>query len=302
MKRVSTATAVVLALAAAISAAPTAQQQPPATEVYLASLEPGGGLHTWTNISNSLGYDNQPSFLRDSSGVLFSSNRDGKQTDIYRYDIAGKALSQLTKTAEPEYSPLVTADGRTFSVIRVEPGNVQRLWRFDPDGSNPRVVFEDIKPVGYHVWIGLTQVALFILGSDGAPATLQVADTTTGRARVVATGIGRSLLRRPGYGWITFMTTNPRMIREFHVDKPDAAIDLVTPLANSQDAVWLTPDQLLMASGTKISMWKTGASSWTPWDDTGVPRIASPITGPITRMAVSPDGKWLAFVAEPVAK
>ena len=46
------------------------------------------GTGPWINISNSPGYDNQPSFLPDSSAVLFSSNRDGKQTDIYRYDIA----------------------------------------------------------------------------------------------------------------------------------------------------------------------------------------------------------------------
>ena len=91
----------------ALLSAPPSQQQPPATEVYLRAMQ---GTSPWLNISNSPGYDNQPSFLPDSSAVLFSSNRDGKQTDIYRFDIASrtdgpKALTQLTKTTEAEYSP-----------------------------------------------------------------------------------------------------------------------------------------------------------------------------------------------------
>ena len=167
-----------------------AQQAPPATEVFYATVSNAAGIESIVNISNNPGYDNQPSFLPDGSAILFSSNRDGKQTDIYRYDIATKTLTQLTKTPEAEYSPTVTPDKRTFSVIRVEADGTQRLWRFDLDGSNPRLVLENVKPVGYHVWLDATHLALFVLGS---PATLQVADTTTGTAEVVSTGIGRTL-------------------------------------------------------------------------------------------------------------
>ena len=49
-------------------------------------------------------------FLPDGSGLLFTSNRDGKQTDIYRYDIASARCHQVTRTPESEYSPLVTPD------------------------------------------------------------------------------------------------------------------------------------------------------------------------------------------------
>src|SRR5207342_1635807 len=70
-------------LAAASLSATAPQQAPPATEVFLATLDPSAGVTSWMNISNSPGYDNQPSFLPDSSAILFSSNRDGKQMDIY---------------------------------------------------------------------------------------------------------------------------------------------------------------------------------------------------------------------------
>ena len=106
-----------LAFAAFGAIDPVAQTQaPPATEIYLAPFTAGEAKTTQigiitiersgvsvgkaVNITNNPGYDNQPFFLPDSSGVLFSSNRDGKQNDIYRYDIATKAVTQLTHTPE----------------------------------------------------------------------------------------------------------------------------------------------------------------------------------------------------------
>src|SRR5262245_5773165 len=185
-----------LLVAAGTLSATSAQQQPPATEVYLATLDPSAGVTSWINISNSPGYDNQPSFLPDSSAVLFSSNRDGKQMDIYRYDIATKAVKQLTNTVDSEFSPTVTPDGKTFSVIRQAAADgTQLLVRYDlATGAHHSVVFENVKPVGYHAWMDPTHVAMFILGAQGQPATLQIGDTATGTAKTVASGIGRSIL------------------------------------------------------------------------------------------------------------
>jgi dipeptidyl aminopeptidase/acylaminoacyl peptidase len=285
-----------LPVAAAMFVPAPVQQQPPATEVYLAALPPSsGGVLQWSNISNSPGYDNQPSFLPDSSGVLFSSNRDGKQTDIYRYDIASKKLTQITNTPEAEYSPTVTPDRKTFSAVRVEADNAQRLWRFNLDGSNPQVILENVKPVGYHAWIDDTHLALFILGAgNGAPATLQIADTRTGTATVAVTGIGRSLLIRPKTGTISYLATSetPRVLKELD-PKTGTSATLIAPLEGSQDCAWLPDGRLIMAKATTISVWKPGATAWEAFADVGA-------TGPggINRLAVSPDGKWLAFVAE----
>lgn len=294
----------------ALSAAPR-QTPPPATEVYLAPLTtgatPGFGIGPWINISNNAGYDNQPSFLPDSSGLLFSSNRDGKQTDIYRYDSASKKLSQVTSTPESEYSPTVTPDRRTFSVIRVEADNTQRLWRFDLDGSNPRLVLENVKPVGYHAWIDDTHLALFVLGSGNAPATLQLADTTTGLATVAVTGIGRSILIRPGKGTVSYLATGetPRVFKELD-PKTGATTTLIAPVEGSQDCAWLPDGRLLMARGTAISAWAPGSTTWSQFFNPAIVdwvlEAVPPPVANITRIAVSPDGKWLAFVAEPVAK
>lgn len=290
-------------LLASVTLGSSPQQAPPATEVFLSALM-GAGAGVWINISNSPGYDNQPSFLPDSKAVLFASNRDGKQTDIYRYDIADSRLTRLTSTPESEYSPTMTPDGRTFSVVRVEADGTQRLWRFNLDGSNPRLVLENVKPVGYHAWIDETHLALFVLGGNGVPATLQVADTATGTAETVATGIGRSVLVRPRAGTISFMTTGDRRMLKEYDPKTRATTDLVVPLEGSQDAVWV-PDgrQIWMANGTVIHSatlvnqrtlgWGEQMQLTTHVQDTTRPRVRS-----ITRMAISPDGRWLAFVAE----
>jgi dipeptidyl aminopeptidase/acylaminoacyl peptidase len=291
---------------ALLFAPPSTQQQPPATEVYVRPLQ---GTSSWLNISNSPGYDNQPSFLPDSSAVLFSSNRDGKQTDIYRYDIASRVLTQLTKTVDSEYSPLVTPDGKGFSVIRqAAADSTQLLVRYDLDGSNARVLLEDVKPVGYHAWIDATHVALYILGGQGQPATLQIADTTTGKAEIVATGIGRSILIRPG-GTVSFITTGQgRWVKEWDPKTRQIAA-IFEPLENSQDAAWTDRNTLLMASGTAITEIRRSENAAVPGimingkrftftSDPADPK--SPPVANITRLAVSPNGQWLAFVAEPV--
>jgi len=260
------------------------------------------------NISNSPGYDNQPSFLPDSSAILFSSNRDGKQTDIYRYDIAGKTLKQLTNTPDSEYSPTVTPDGQTFSVIRQAAADgTQLLVRYDlATGAHHSVVFENVKPVGYHAWIDATHVAMFILGSgNDAPATLQVGDTTTGKAEVVATGIGRSILIRPASRTVSFITAGQsRMVKEFD-PRTATTKDLIVPYENSQDAAWTPGGVLVMAANQTIAMWRSG---WTEWrtlamirgDSPSVSDGAQPMVRSVTRMAFSRDSKWMAFVAEPM--
>ena len=287
-----------------------AQQSPPATEIYVSPLSTIGGRPTvgpWTNISNNPGYDNQPSFLPDSTDLLFSSNRDSQQTDIYRYDISTKALTQVTRTTESEYSPTVTPDRRTFSVIRVETDNTQRLWRFDLDGANPRLVLENIKPVGYHAWIDSTHLALFILDANGAPATLQIADTAAGTADIVETNIGRSILIRPGRGTVSFVAPAqaPRFVKEF--DPRSRAVTTLAPAVDGgQDCAWLPDGRLLMARGQTISIWTPGQTEWSALAtidaaSPGAPAGLSTIDQ-IARLAVSPDGKWLTFVAEPHAR
>jgi hypothetical protein len=298
-----------LAIALTVQAA-----SPPAdTEVYLAPLTVKGRsveIGPPVNISNSPGYDNQPSFTPDGSAVLFTSVRGQQKPDpanaaatgseIYRYDIGQGRLSQVTHTAESEYSPTVTPDGRHISVIRVEADGTQRLWRFAIDGTTPEVLLRDVKPVGYHAWAGEKVLALFVLGQQGQPATLQIADSATGQAQIAATGIGRSIQRMPG-GGVSFVSRGtaaagqkpPLTISELNpATRQVAPLVNVPPGAADVDTAW-TPDGLLLVSVQgQLFGWRKGEAALSPAADLAAIGLRS-----ASRIAVSPKGDRIAIVA-----
>jgi Tol biopolymer transport system component len=265
---------------------------PPGTDIWLARLA-AAGLEPPINITNRAGYDNQPSFTPDGKGILFTRS-DGTQTDIYLYDFTSRASepARVTSTPESEYSPTVTPDGQGMSVIRVEADGTQRLWRFTRDGQNPTLVLRDVKPVGYHAWGPDGQLALFILGGNQKPNTLHVADSRTGRSRVVASGIGRSMHRIPGRDTISVLHIEgeTRTIKELDL-KTRTLKPIVRALEGAEgDYVW-TPDGTILMSNGKTLMRSKG-SDWLPAADLAALGLEG-----ASRLAVSPDGRWLALVA-----
>jgi dipeptidyl aminopeptidase/acylaminoacyl peptidase len=280
---------------------------PPDTEIFLASLSASSfatatplTLGQPVNITSNPGYDNQPSFTPDGRSVLFTSIRGGTQTDIYRYDIAAGLVARVTDTPESEYSPTVTPDGAHISVIRVEADGTQRLWRFTIGGAQPELVLTDVKPVGYHAWADDHTLALFVLGQ---PATLQLADTTTGKADVLARNIGRTIQRIPGGGTISFVEragggregTGPKLwIREL-----DPKTRRVTPLvaavpgATESYYAWTPDGWLLTAEKDVLYGWRRGQAEWSRLADLALLGLHG-----VSRLAVSPSGDRIALVTQ----
>lgn len=275
----------------------------PATDIYLVQLTAGlSSMKTAKPVPISVapGYDNQPMFSADGRRLLFATNRDGKQIDIYQYDRDANRASQLTDTAENENSPTYLPDGvgdrGGFSVVRTEPDRTQRLWRFDALGRNPHVVLTEVKPVGYHAWIDAQHVILFVLGQ---PATLQIADIRTGRAEVAAANIGRSLHRIPGTLSGSFVQREAS--GEFWVKRIDLTSKKIDPLVKAvdgsadRDMAWM-PDgrTILMSAGPKIFATTAGTSGAAAWTD--VFDASAHNLGAVSRLAVSPQGDAVAIV------
>jgi hypothetical protein len=282
----------------------SALQGPPSTDIWLARLT-DEGIEQPINITNRPGYDNQPSFTPDGKGILFTRST-GQHTDIFLYDFTSRntAATQVTDTQESEYSATVTPDGLGISVIRVEPGpatfpgqqGIQRLWRFTRDGKNPTLILKDVQPVGYHAWGPLDSaqgnagglLALYVLGK---PNTLQVADSRTGRSRIVARNIGRSIHRIPGRDTISVLHIEGtvRTIKEL-----DLSTRTLKPIVRAIDSAdgdyaWTPNGAILMSNGKELMKWKGG--EWAKFADLA----ALGLTG-ASRLAVSPDGTWLALV------
>jgi WD40-like Beta Propeller Repeat len=297
----------------AIAVAGQVATPPPDTEVFLASLSTRDGkveIGKPVNISKSAGYDNQPSFTPDGAAILFTSVRGDRKpdpansaatgSDIYRYDIASGRVSQVTNTPEAEYSPTVMPDGRHISVIRVEADGTQRLWRFTMEGKEPDLVLRDVKPVGYHAWASSSLLALFVLGQQGQPATLQLADSRTGESQIVATGIGRSIQKIPAAG-VSFVQRTVAAEGQrpvLTISELDPATRQTRPLvpapagATEADTAW-APDGLLLATvGGQVYAWRRGEAEMRPVADLQLGLRA------ITRLAISPKGDRIALVAQ----
>jgi hypothetical protein len=284
------------------------QAAPPSTDVFLAELSIKDGKITVgkpENISNSPGYDNQPFFTPDGRAVLFTSDRASSQMEIYTYDLAARGISRLTNTPESEYSPTVTPDGRHLSVIRVEADGTQRLWKFTSDGQNPSLVLTDVKPVGYHAWLDDSTLVLFVLGQQGQPATLQVANIGSGQAQIVTRNIGQSIAKIPGGGVSFVQQAGEGDARTLTITKVNTQGGKVvtTPLtpavagARQAHVAWTPDGTLLMAHDGTLHAWKQGESGWRAVADLDALGLRN-----VTRLAVSPKGDRLAIVAVPSAE
>jgi hypothetical protein len=273
---------------------PVPSSAAPSTDIYLYRFSRFPLGSQVFNITNRIGYDNQPSW--DGNSRIYYTSQSAGQTDIYVIDFQSSRIDQVTATSESEYSAALTPDGAAIAVVRVERDSTQRLWRFPKDKSAPSVLLPDIKPVGYFAWLDSTRLALFVLGS---PNTLQIADTRTGKGTVVTTNIGRSLQRVPGGRRASYIhrvgsrwmleTVDPDLRANGTFD-----VDTITALPDSADyVVWRSPTELYTAAGSRLFRMRLPEKVWVLVEDLSGKGIRR-----ISRMALSPDGSRMALVAD----
>jgi dipeptidyl aminopeptidase/acylaminoacyl peptidase len=286
---------------------PSPAPTPPDTEIFVVAMTTSAGKLEFgepANATKHAGYDNQPSFMPDGQSFLFTSQREGDQTDIFRYDLKTGATTQLTRTPEGEYSPTLMPGGKFFSVVRVEPDKTQRLWKFPlAGGSVASLVLENVKPVGYHLWLDERTLALFVLGDEKTkqPNTLQLVTLKKGAPTAIEvstlhTNVGRSLQRVPRRDAFSFVhKTAPDEWLIKIIDLREHRTELLTKtLPGSEDLAWLPDGSLLMAQDSKLFRFDPAREhSWQQVADFAAAGLRK-----ITRIAVSPKGDRLALVAQ----
>jgi hypothetical protein len=278
------------------------------TDIWLVDLETSAdsiSLGEPVNITPRRGYDNQPKFLLDGSGLLFSvgvvDEEKKMHTDIYLHDLASGEQRQMTDTEEAEFSPIPMPTGRGFSVVRGEGDGASRLWFVDDQSDNSEVILPDAVGVSYYNWIDANRLVLLM----GAPESdekeapwvmkLQIGYVNYGEVRPIIDmpKFSRALQVKPGTNSLTLL----REIDEEEVELSLLDLDsleftsLVKPRAGShfRDFVWTEDPFLLMADGKVI--FRLVDDDWVMVRD-----YSDVLPGPITRLAVRPDNKQLAMV------
>ncbi len=305
--RIRLAIAVAVVMCWTIFPAPSPAQD--ATDIYLASIivtEDGLGLEDVRNLTAREAYDNQPAFSADGSVLYYTrETRSGEssQTDIWRIELQGDAKHSepgpVFETVESEYSPTLIPGENALSVIRVEGDGSQKLWRMPLDGKKPSRILDRVQPVGYHAWCD-DELVLFVLAE---PHELQRvrADQSTNLGRVVAKDIGRALKKIPAQDAFSFVHKSVDGKDGWWIQKLDVETDQITPLIRAfdgrEDFTWSPGGKLWMADGAKVFRWCPACGEgWWPVADLTEHGFKT-----ITRMAISPDGSRLAFVAEHTA-
>jgi hypothetical protein len=279
---------------ACFPASAIAQSDPPGNDIFLAPLFLEGNTVTVgrpVNVTARAGYDNQPFFASDESFFFFTSLDTSGQTDIYRYDLESGETYQVTRTPESEYSPTIMCGKQSFSTVRVETGGKQRLWQFNLDGTNPRLVLTAVDSVGYHTWVDDNTLGLFVLGE---PHSLRIADKREDVDRIAAFNIGRCLHAVPGKTAVSFVqivSDDESWITLFDLESGNSR-RLVPTLQGSQDFVWIPGGGVLMADGSTLFLW-AGDDEWEE-----VAALGSQGLNNINRLAVTSSGRWLALVAD----
>jgi WD40-like Beta Propeller Repeat len=274
---------------------PSPSPTPSPSDIFLVEVTTEHGqmsLGQPLRITEWAGYNNQPFFFPDGQSLLYTSIRADKQADIYKYDLKSRSTTKVTDTAESEFSPTLTLDGRFISVVRVEADSTQRLWKFPIAGGPPALILQTIKPVGYHIWIDPNTLALFVLGK---PNTLQIVDARTEKAEVIAENIGRATRRIPGQNKLSFVhkvSDQEWIIKTLDLGTRQIA-PLIKTLPGSEEYAWTPSGVLLSAKDTKLFAWQPDKDKdWREVWDFSKAGFKS-----ITRIAVSNDGRRLAIVA-----
>lgn len=267
------------------------------TEVYLFNVEREyGGLAIFNmeNISKDEGYDNQPSFP-DDHHVLFAGNNNG-QTDIANYSISEKTKTWLhLPTIGGEYSPIkVPKSNLKVTAVRLDPDGLQRLYLYDRRTKKSVLLIEDLQ-VAYYTFYDENNIVASVLSDD--KLDLITSDLKTKKTDTIISNAGRSIQNIPDSKSISYTALNEEKNLDLYMlDLSDAESFFVCQLPiGIQDHTWLNDSQILIGSGSKLFIYDTFLNSdWKEVADLSELGIKN-----ISRLAVSPNGKKLALVAEP---
>jgi Tol biopolymer transport system component len=265
------------------------------SEVYVFDVMPayeGLQLLNARNISNNEGYDNQPSFISNET-LVFAGNNDG-QIDISEYNLDSKIQKWVnSKTEGGEFSPQKFPSGKDIAAVRLDKDGLQRLYKYDTKTGKSTQIIKDLQ-VAYFAFYNDNKILSTVL--DGDKMDLVMIDLSTKTADTLFYNAGRSLQKIPKTNSMSYTLVNEAGNLDLYMldmDSKESFFVCQLPIS-IQDYVWMNDTQILIGSGNKLYIYDTmGEPKWNE-----VASLQEYGIKNITRLAISPNGKKLALVAE----
>lgn len=266
----------------------------PATEVFLLNIkknETSFSIDPNTkpeNISNNIGYDNQPSFIEKLNAVAYVSSRNKKSTDVFLYNIATATTKQFTNNSEAEYSPKTTPDGKFISVVK---DTDQNLTRISIDGEVNEKLYTSKDSIGYYCWLNKSEISAFTLSKP--KVTLKLINIENKTEKYLTDSIGRSL-----YKYRDGMVICQKLKKGNYVSfiaKKGSITQLIELPKNTED-FYLTDDGWLFSSNESSLIYCNVKSKNKAWQE--LANLAAMGISKIFRLSVNQDKNKLVFVSE----
>jgi hypothetical protein len=243
------------------------------------------------NVTNHVGYDNQPSFHTDMPLLYYASFNEEGRSDIKSYNYKTGETILVTTTAEREYSPTITPDKQSISCIIQRDNGAQDLGKYPLEGGEPSVIINNLI-VGYHAWADNSHLAMFVLGS---PNTLHYLRLPTQEDTVIAENIGRSLHKIPNERAISFIhkvSASDWLIKKLNTETMQVTT-IASTLPGREDIAWTADGKIISSDGTDVFYFDTVKEK--KWVKAMVADGSDKLKG-VTRIALNTKGDKMGVV------
>ncbi len=248
------------------------QDAPPATDIWLVQLIyselNGFSTSNYKKITDNGGYDNQPFFVPKLNSILYVSDKNSSQTDIYQFDM-GTGVSKKVLNTEyyKEYSPMISYDGKLISCINIEPDETsQRFWQFPYSVGIGKPLFPDIIDVGYYCWVDELHVAFIRIGqSPNTNFKIEIGNISTGEMKNLDEGAGRCIQKSSEKNILYYVKkydSSNWKIRCYDFERNVYKGEIQLPLGQEDftvgpnDVIWLSSNGKILEASIQNPQWK----------------------------------------------
>lgn len=249
------------------------QDAPPATDIWLVQLKSTvSGSYQVSNykkITENPGYDNQPFFVPSLNSILYVSDKNSNQTDIYQFDLAtGNSKRVLNTEYYKEYSPMISYDGKLISCISIEPdGTSQRFWQFPFSAGIGKPLFPDVTDVGYYCWLDEELVSFIRIGkTSNTNLTLAIGNISSGTMDKLDELAGRCIQKSRSHDLMYYVKKYDSLdwkIRCYDFKRNVYKGEIQLPVGQEDftigpnDVIWLSSNGKILEASLQNPQWKS---------------------------------------------